>query len=329
MTKRIAIELYGLTRTYKAAFDSFFVNVIQANYQDDYIIDVFMHTWNETDSSDVTWHNQNGETRGQQLNNTYYDDLINKYHPKGILVDEPINIKCNLIIKENLKDFTRSYSSIISCFYSRFKVNEIRKNYEKEHNIKYDWVLMTRFDIQFNAPFKINDFLKTFEIYNYPLKKDAIYTASAPFKRGMIEMEDFLCCSDLILFASPKTMDKITSFYEDMKEGIITPQFICDNIYGLEILWIKYWHFKNLEYIKIKYQESIDYEIIRSLNCQENMLLSYNNSRKSLSLRFKSVFSNLNLFFKPVFSWFSSIFSILYYLFAAIKKITRRVRDCL
>ena len=188
---------------------------------------------------------------------------------------------------------------------------------------------MTRFDIQFNTPFKIDDFLKTFEIYNYPLQEDAIYTASAPFKRGMVEMEDFLCCSDLILFASPSSMDAITSFYEDMKNGIITPQFICDNIFGLEVLWIKYWHFKNLEYIRIKYQESIDYEIIRTFNYQENTLLPYNISRKCLSLRLRSVFTSINAYFKPIFSWISSIFSILYYLCAAIKKITRRIRDCL
>ena len=201
--------------------------------------------------------------------------------------------------------------------------------FEKEHNIKYDWVLMTRFDIQFNTPFKINNFLKTFDIYNYPVKKDAIYTASAPFKRGMIEMEDFLCCSDLILFGNSSTMDKITSFYKDMKDGVITPQFICDNLYGLEILWIKYWHLKNLEYIKIKYQESVDYNIIRTLNHEENICLPSDKPQKSLSLRFKSVFCNLNLFFKPLFSWISSIFSIIYYLFAAIKKISRRVKDCL
>lgn len=327
MVKRIAVELYGLTRTYKLAYDSFFYNLIQSNYKDDYIIDVFIHTWDETDSSDITWHNQTGETRGQQLNQSYYNDLIAKYNPKGIIVDKPVNLKCNPIIKEKLKDFTRNYSSIISCFYSRYKVNQLRQKYEKEHNIRYDWVLMTRFDIQFYTPFKIDDFLSTFDIYNYPVKNNAIYTASAPFKRGMVEMEDFLCCSDLILFSSPSTMDQITSFYNEIKQGNITSQFICDNLYGLEILWIKYWNLNHLNYIKLKYQEGIDYQIVRKQNNEQNT--NNPHTQKRLFGRLKSVIKDITFYFKPFLSWLSSIFSIIYYSAKAINKIIRRLRDCI
>lgn len=38
---------------------------------------------------------------------------------------------------------------VTRMWYRRFLLNELRKDYEKEHNITYEWVIRTRFDISF------------------------------------------------------------------------------------------------------------------------------------------------------------------------------------
>lgn len=129
--KKIAVELYGLTRNYEEAFNSFFINFLQPLYYDGYSVDIFIHTWSESDSNDYTWHNPKGEKRGQKIKDECINNIINKYKPKKMVIDEPFNIAKDVIIQEKLANNSRSYNSIISCFYSRYKVNELRKEYEK------------------------------------------------------------------------------------------------------------------------------------------------------------------------------------------------------
>jgi hypothetical protein len=54
-------------------------------------------------------------------------------------------------------------------YYRRMLVNNLRKKYQTEHNIQYDWVITARvFDTIFNK-------LKTFDFLYYPPIKDTVY----------------------------------------------------------------------------------------------------------------------------------------------------------
>lgn len=67
--KRIAIELCGLSRTYRDTAFSLLENLIIPNEMEGYAVDVFIHTWTESDSSDVVWHNPKGKARTKQISN--------------------------------------------------------------------------------------------------------------------------------------------------------------------------------------------------------------------------------------------------------------------
>lgn len=326
--KRIAVELYGLTRNYESAFDSFFINFLQPLYYDGYTVDVFIHTWSKSDTDDVTWHNPTGENRGKDVQNKAIQDIIEKYRPKKIIIDKPFDIAKGIVIKEKLANNSRTYNSIISCFYSRYKVNELRKEYEKEQGLKYDWVIQTRFDISFDKPFAIDFYQKIYKQYcRIPADKNAVFTSSAPFKMCiMLDSENLECCTDLILYSSPETVNKITEFYKDLKNGNVDMPFIRENIYSLEILWKKYWKLKGLEHIKLKYIEGEDYHIVR--HPSENNAFQPAPIKK-YKTRINNNLKAIWLYFKPVFSWFSEIFSVIFYALKILLKSLERLKRCI
>lgn len=326
--KSVAVELYGLTRNYESTFESFFINFLQPLYYDGYTVDVFIHTWNKSDTDDVTWHNPTGENRGEEVQSKQIQDIIEKYRPKKIIIDTPFDIANEIVIKEKLANNSRSYNSIISCFYSRYKVNELRKEYEKAQGVEYEWVVQTRFDISFDKPFDIDFYQKIYQRdCKIPADKNAIFTACAPWKMCIVaDSENIECCTDLILYSSPESIDKITEFYQDLKNGNIDMQFINENIYSLEILWKKYWKRKGLEHIKLKYIEGQDYHIVRHPSDDE---VFQSAPVKKYKTRIKNNLKAIWLYFKPVFSWFSEIFSVIFYALKMLLKALERLKRCI
>lgn len=328
--KRIAIELYGLTRSYKETFDSFFFNLLQPLYNSGYIVDVFIHTWSESDSNDITWHNPTGENRGQNMDEIQYNDIIEKYRPKKIIVDKPLNIPQAMVINEKLCKRERSLNSFISCFYSRHCVNELRKKYEKENNVKYDFIILTRFDICFHKPLVPDYYIGTYESYcKMNANPNAVYTSIAPFKMTTeTESENTECCTDLIIYSTPTTIDTIVNFYTDFKLNKFNNNFIKNNNYTIEVLWRKYWQLKGLEHIKIKYIESEDFHIVRCKSQDHPQNENLSNTQK-YRRKLKNNIKDIWLYFRPFFVWLSQIFSIFYYLFKIFFKICMRIKACI
>lgn len=324
--KRIAIELYGLTRSYNKTFDSFFFNLLQPNYKDDYIIDIFIHTWSETESSDIVWHNPTGKVKGRIIDNIIYKDLIDKYTPKAIIVDNPFDIDKNILIRGTLCNNKRSYSSLISVSYSRYKVNELRKQYEKENNIHYDWVIATRMDINFHTPFRINDYLNSYGIWQMETDKKTVYTACDPFGDNKIELGSTTLRSDIIIFSTPELMDEVCAFYQDIKEHKIDSDFILDNYICLEYLFVKYLNSKNISTTKIKYIYRKDFSIARK---DEESIINQKFSTRKFKDRLDFNIQQIKQYFKPILSWISEIFSLIYYLLKIVFKIFERLRKCI
>ncbi len=142
--KRIAVYLYGHMRTYKQTYKSFLDNIIYPNIKDGYMVDIFIHTWdvfNVTDSN--AWHAKQNlfpTLSNKPLTKEDMNEVINIYNPKKIVFE-----------KDNGKQAQR-YHKIRA-------VNQLRLEYEKENNIKYDFFLTTRPDIYFLKPFRLNEYL--------------------------------------------------------------------------------------------------------------------------------------------------------------------------
>jgi len=117
-------------------------------------VDIFVHTWSEN----------------------FKTEIINIMAPKAILVEPPKKFSDRKIKKQRIEHFADFKNLIIrlvkrrksgnndmentlyrlySRWYSTLKVVELKCHYEKQMNIKYDFVMLLRFDIEF---FKDIDF---------------------------------------------------------------------------------------------------------------------------------------------------------------------------
>lgn len=85
--KRLAIQFFGHTRTYKKTYESFFKNIVEPNLKDGWQIDIFIHTWDMSSSSDGSWHNGQDLFDINPLNQNDIDDIKRIYSPKSFLVE--------------------------------------------------------------------------------------------------------------------------------------------------------------------------------------------------------------------------------------------------
>ncbi|EAI3897101.1 TPA: hypothetical protein ACV154_001663, partial [Campylobacter jejuni] len=205
--KRLAIHLYGMIRTYERTYKSFLENVCRINKIDGWKIDIFMHTWdvfNLVDNS--TWHKKNN----------YFPTMNNKK-----LTDEDIeNIKAVYSpTKFQIDSDTREYGR----YESIKRAMNLRKVYEEEQGIKYDWFLTTRTDIFFMNPLRISNYIDFYsqhvEFKYFGIANKMNFCVSYPFRGGGIQVIDHRHPneSDILWFSnycSNKGMDPLIS-YED------------------------------------------------------------------------------------------------------------------
>lgn len=184
--KRLAIQFFGHTRTYKKTYESFFKNIVEPNLKDGWEVDIFIHTWDMSSSSDRSWHN------GQDLFDIHLlsqDDIENIrkiYNPKKFLV-------------EHLQEGIHGGSE------SKKRGNRLRESYEKENSIKYDYILYTRMDILFVSPLNIQRYIDLYtqgSMKNFPLPQKHCFAAFNPFVRmPVIDIRNINEC-DIVYFTN-------------------------------------------------------------------------------------------------------------------------------
>ena len=139
--KKIAIHFFGHMRTYQATYKSFFNNFIQPNlsYAN---IDIFIHTWDEYQTQ-YSRHQSRvyASMENKKLSSECINDIKNIYKPIKIKIDT--------------YDPNLGHGMYISVK----RVNQIRREHEKNENIKYDYYIYTRPDILFINQFKFSDYI--------------------------------------------------------------------------------------------------------------------------------------------------------------------------
>lgn len=181
MTKKIAVQFFGHLRSFRDTVESFQKHVIKPNENLGYEIDVFIHTWDKTDHSDVVWHNKGGETRGNELTQEDIDFINETYKPKGLLIENQKNIL------DNTKNMPKHYIWSIS----HDKTIKLREEYEKQNSISYDIIVSTRADLMFKRDLIPYGYLKEYEhpeniagaLKGSKLDDNVIFCASNVFMR--------------------------------------------------------------------------------------------------------------------------------------------------
>jgi len=230
-----------------------------------YDIDIFLHTWSETDTSEKSWHNLYGDKRGRAVDDTDIEFIKEAYNPKYFLIEEPLKLVQDFEFIERVQGVPRQFFSVINSLYTRYKVNEMRIKYEKENNIEYEYVIQTRPDIKFEEPFILKNFLQPFHKCSLSLPENTLFYASSYFARGDVESDELVGGTDLINFAKPAAMNKVNNFYEAINSGKIEKEWIIENCFSLEALQFIYWRTLGLYCVKLRYFYGESFVILRNI----------------------------------------------------------------
>jgi hypothetical protein len=201
---KIAIQLYGNLRTFQICAPS--LNRMIRNYNES---DLFIHTWKELEHNTKS----SNDHRSITLQKT---DINEDTLKKAIEILSPIKIryeKQQEFIENQIKENKDKTSTLIGrkcMLHSLRESNQLRIQYEKEKNIKYDFVIVTRPDIMFLEPLKIIEFAKLFETEG---EKSIHIIQEARIKQTANSFFFLAFASDVIFISKPDTINKISNFY--------------------------------------------------------------------------------------------------------------------
>jgi len=154
---RIALCLSGYLRTFKKCWPSIQEKVIQ-----NHDCDIFIHTYDKLGKSKGWIHSETKQILTEPVENPVDLGFV-EFRPKLTekidlnFLEKIPNIKT--IVVENLNDIKQTFidkyknvsqfsniDEIANILYKIYKCNELKIDYEKEHNFKYDLVIRTRAD---------------------------------------------------------------------------------------------------------------------------------------------------------------------------------------
>ena len=224
--KKIAFLLHGHMRSFEFTHQSF--NAVLNDLKTKYECDVFIHTWNELEPRTPTWHE--GYLKVQSID-VDEDRILSIYDP----------VRC-LVEKQDIKNPDRTIfhnqceEGVLYAQYSRYKVNELKKQYEKLHDFRYDIVIVSRPDIIYYQNFLHEE-----------LQNHEFLWVSQVFLGGG---------SDILFASNSEKIDKVCEFYNHFHE---TPKS-----HNVESTLENYLRTVNLQKKTSRYCMPRDWKITRS-----------------------------------------------------------------
>lgn len=204
---KIAVCLFGHLRTWESCFPS-----LKKFLLDRYDCDVFMHTWDKIDNSvkQTTKFNYQEFIAGDAKAILSRKPGI-EYQFKDYIVekqDESRYDKMGFYILDNMweKNQPFSISSLKYLYYTMKSSNDLREKYEKEHDVKYDFVVFIRPDILLSADFEIENFIEDLsdaEIEN------SFFLTNTNYPHTRLNDIRKMGATDILFFAKPNVITDI------------------------------------------------------------------------------------------------------------------------
>ena len=150
--------------------------------------DVFIHTWDV-----ISEASSNLSIAGIPFKEpeSLFEEFSEIWKPKKMIVDNFINWQEQCIKIEPL-------------FYSLYQCNKFRKEYQKENNLDYNFVIKIRPDFIYNPSYRLRNELESILNSGY---KNTIYTLDFA---NVISLKKF---EDVFWIATPKIFDVAANYY--------------------------------------------------------------------------------------------------------------------
>lgn len=186
---KVALCISGHLRTFESNFKT-----IKEHILDKLDCDVFIHTW------DMLGAPFRAGDSNLHITDTkrYVNTIQHLYQPKKLIIEGSKQFNVPPIMHQR-SDGHRDIVGILSMFYKIEECNKMRKEYEEENNIKYDFVIRFRADLWMDGPIPIDSRTTTNHLYL------PIYG-------------NFGGACDQIAFGSPAIMDKYCSLFSNIEK---------------------------------------------------------------------------------------------------------------
>ncbi|WP_439328204.1 hypothetical protein [Lonepinella sp. BR2357] len=213
---KIAVQLFGHMRTFEKCFDRLNEMLLSK-----YDCDIFIHTWDVLDHS---WDKMNNIELSSDIvrqykiekskDNKLYNKILALYSPKVVCIETQNMFKIEGTYNSN-NSFNETYpnpcyavslNAMKYMLYSMVSVNELRKNFESEYNIEYDYILFIRPDVLLGELFDISLYENEFKYSENSVISFCGYPNISIYNR---RFEVGFIGIDIILLAKPNTMNKL------------------------------------------------------------------------------------------------------------------------
>lgn len=219
---RLAIMLAGHMRSYQLTLQSFLL--LRESLREKYECKTFIHTWDLDESSTPSYYDRPDSFNLKEI---HYADIVEKYLPDGILIESQPDREDRLLLNN------QSLSGLLNAECSKYKVNQIKKNYGE-----FDYSLLIRPDVHF---------------YRTELPE----INSEYFYLGSVRHNSAAC--DVISFSSSSNMDKARDYH------LVHHDYLKSfNMMNNEAYYLKYLNEAGFEIKFADYCMPRDWKIVRS-----------------------------------------------------------------
>jgi hypothetical protein len=156
---KVAVCLSGHLRKFDRTFPTLWTYLLRY-----YDCDLFVHTWDRMGYLSAY--------KGDSIiddTSKYLPKVESLYKPKKIIVESSIFIeelkKQGDKYAPHLKDVPKHVGHMASMFYKIYAANELRRLYQIETGVQYDWVIRCRPDLKFHGKTLVPDQKKPKHIY--------------------------------------------------------------------------------------------------------------------------------------------------------------------
>jgi hypothetical protein len=202
---KIAVQLYGHLRTFEKCAGSLF-NSFPANYE----VDVFLHTWDISEHSSRSWYPNQVRAEGGPITNSILKRVNDLYQPKRLKFGSQnfVSIDGHFGTHDNVQ------ISLAGLKYMHFSMQEstkLRNDYETEQGIHYDYVLVTRPDIELLDKLDFDTYAKHFTFYN---KTIIHFVHQMELQHRGKRIYVYPQMSEVLFLGKPETINLATSMYQ-------------------------------------------------------------------------------------------------------------------
>lgn len=193
---RAAVCLSGQLRWVEECYPKIYQSIIEPNEAD-----VFFHSWHskKMEGKVFTEHDERSIFYKGKLEKEIDLKTIDLYKPKKFLLEDQKDFSKD-IEGIDISPYSTPAVNQFSMFYSILKSNELKKEYEKEHNFIYDAVIRCRFDLIPGEIFK----MENFDLNVLNVKGDCTHTS--------------YCINDHFCISNSENMDVYSDTYNFLKK---------------------------------------------------------------------------------------------------------------